>query len=99
MEIINYISINQLSTVYNISIDLVIVLEEEGLVQLENIKQVQYLHHDNLSLFEKILRIHNELKVNIEGIDVVLNLLDKINGLQDELTTTQNKLFLYEGSK
>ena len=53
MEMINYITINQLSTVCNISIDFVMVLEEVGLVDLEDIQQVQCLHHNSLSMFEK----------------------------------------------
>ncbi len=40
--------------------------------------------------------MHKELQVNIEGIDVVLNLLQKIDALQAELLRVRNRLLLYE---
>ena len=40
--------------------------------------------------------MHQELDVNIEGIDVVFNLLQKIDTLQKELTALKNRLNLYE---
>ncbi|KDN54518.1 hypothetical protein FEM21_22410 [Flavobacterium seoulense] len=40
--------------------------------------------------------MHQDLEVNIEGIDVVLNLLQKIDALQTELLQVRNRLLLYE---
>ena len=40
--------------------------------------------------------MHQELDVNIEGIDVVFNLLQKIDDLQNELISVKNRLRLYE---
>ena len=40
--------------------------------------------------------MHQELDVTIEGIDVVFNLLQKIDALQKELTALKNRLNLYE---
>ena len=45
---------------------------------------------------EKMIRMHQELDVNIEGIDVVFNLLQKIDSLQKELANVRNRLRLYE---
>mgnify|MGYP000430098390 CR=1 FL=1 len=44
----------------------------------------------------KIIRLHNELNVNLEGIDVVFNLLEKEKQLRDELTALKNRIRLYE---
>jgi hypothetical protein len=43
-----------------------------------------------------MIRIHKELDINTEGIDVVFNLLQKIDTLQNELISTKNRLRLYE---
>jgi hypothetical protein len=43
-----------------------------------------------------MIRFNQELNINIEGIDVIFNLLQKMNSLQEELNTTQNRLRLYE---
>ncbi len=43
-----------------------------------------------------MIRMHHDLEVNPEGIDVVFNLLQKIERLQKDLNTTKNRLRLYE---
>jgi hypothetical protein len=42
------------------------------------------------------MRMHYDLDINMEGIDVISHLLKRIHNLQDELRITQNKLRLYE---
>ena len=43
-----------------------------------------------------MIRIHHELNINIEGIDVVFNLLHKVDDLQSEIDAVRNRLRLYE---
>ncbi|MES2629381.1 MAG: chaperone modulator CbpM [Bacteroidota bacterium] len=45
---------------------------------------------------ERMVNLHHELGVNSEGIDVIFNLLDRVERLQDELRTMRNRLGLYE---
>ncbi|PWA07399.1 chaperone modulator CbpM [Flavobacterium psychrotolerans] len=71
-------------------------LGELGLIEIKTIDQSQYIHENHLDEVEKMIRIHYELKVNFEGIDVTLNLLEKIYSLQNELITVKNRLRLYE---
>lgn len=81
---------------YNIEISFVDALNKMGLIQIEIIEQVQCIHQDQISDLEKIIRLHNELNVNLEGIDIVFNLLQKEMELRNELTTLKNRLRLYE---
>ncbi len=71
------ISTQTLCSQYNIEISFVDTLNKMGLIQIEIIEQNQYIHQDQISDLEKIIRLHNELNVNLEGIDVVFNLLEK----------------------
>ncbi|MFT4968816.1 MAG: hypothetical protein ACI9O4_000549 [Chitinophagales bacterium] len=43
-----------------------------------------------------MIRLRQEMDLNIEGIDVVFNLLQKVETMQNELTQWQNKLRFYE---
>ena len=70
-----------------------------GLIQIEMIEQDQFIHQDQISDIEKIIRLHYELNVNLEGIDVVFNLLEKERRLQDELNTLRNRLRIYENDR
>jgi hypothetical protein len=67
-----------------------------GLIEIEIIEQQQFIHQDQISDLERIIRLHNELNVNLEGIDVVFNLLAKERELRNELNTLKNRLSLYE---
>ena len=81
---------------YNIEISFVDTLQNMGLIQIEVVEKNQYIHQDQISDLEKIIRLHNELEVNLEGIDVVFNLLQKEKELRSELIMLKNKLRLYE---
>jgi len=88
----NLILLNNLCTHYNVEISFFNSLNEFGLVEIISVEKVQYIHLNKITDIEKMIRIHQELNVNIEGIDVVLNLLEKIEELQNELIITKNKL-------
>jgi len=45
---------------------------------------------------EKYVRFYYELDINLEGIETVSYLLQRINTMQNELKTLTNRLRLYE---
>lgn len=81
---------------YDIEVSFVDTLETMGLIQIQIIEQNQYVHRDQIGDLEKIIRLHRDLNVNLEGIDVVFNLLEKERELRNELNTLRNRLRLYE---
>lgn len=81
---------------YNIEISFVDALNKMGLIHIEIIEQNHFVHQDQIGDLEKIIRLHNDLNVNIEGIDVVFNLLEKERELRSELNALRNRLRLYE---
>ncbi|HET8962528.1 MAG TPA: chaperone modulator CbpM [Chitinophagales bacterium] len=85
-----------LCSLYNIEISFVDALNQMGLIQIQIIEQKKFIHHDELSNLEKILRLHNDLHLNLESIDVVFNLLEKERELRNEVNTLRNRLRLYE---
>ena len=96
MNIENLIPIPTLCTHYQVEISFFDNLSEMGLLEIKTIEETQYIHPDAIIEIEKIIRMHQELDVNIEGIDVVFNLLQKIDDLQNELISVKNRLRLYE---
>lgn len=92
----SYIPVQVLCEQYKVEITFFISLGEFGLIQIETIEQTQYVHEDQMNAVEKMIRMHHDLDVNIEGIDVVFNLLEKIEALQNELAAARNRLRLYE---
>ena len=94
----NLILIEKLCTHYEVEVTFFNELNNIGLIEIEIVEQDQYIHQDKINDLEKMIRLHHELDVNIEGIDVVLNLLQKVDTLQDELNTLKNKLSVYENN-
>lgn len=90
------ILIQTLCTHYEIEVSFVDSLSSLGLVELYIEEQSRYIHEEKVADLEKMIRIHQDLQVNPEGIDVIFNLLKKVDELKNELAATKNKLRLYE---
>ena len=71
-------------------------LHQFGLIEVIIHDDQKYLHQEQLNEVEKMMRMHYELDINMEGIDVISNLLSQINKLEEELIKVKNKLRLYE---
>ena len=90
------ILIETLCTHYEVEVSFFDALDNVGLIEIETIEQGQFIHKDRIGDLEKMIRIHHELNINMEGIDAVFNILKKMDELQNELTAVKNRLRLYE---
>jgi chaperone modulatory protein CbpM len=88
----NLIRIEYFCEQYNVELAFVNSLHEFGLINVSVVEDSKYLSNDDLKEIEKLIRLHYELGVNMEGIDVISNLLNQIADLQQELTTAKNKI-------
>jgi len=96
MNIEDFIPLNEICTHYEVEVSFINGLGEIGLIQITVIEQKHYVHQDQIRNIEKMIRMHHDLNVNIEGIDAVFNLLQKIGALQEELKEVKNRLKMYE---
>jgi hypothetical protein len=96
MEKKDLVPLQKICSHYEIELSFINDLNEIGLIEIKTIEQAQFVHQDKIIDIEKMIRIHHELDVNIEGIDVVFNLLQKVDDLQSELIALQNRLNIYE---
>uniref|UniRef100_UPI004047DD99 chaperone modulator CbpM n=2 Tax=Flavobacterium sp. TaxID=239 RepID=UPI004047DD99 len=79
-----------------IEINFIHDLEAFGLIEITAQNENKYLNKNQLGTLEKIIRLYNDLKINKEGIDIILNLQDKENQLLTEINYLKNRLSLYE---
>lgn len=91
-----FISINDLCANYHLEISFFNQLHEVGLIEIITYKKTPCVSLETINDVEKMIRMHHDLNLNIQGIDVAFNLLNKIEYLNNELTTLKNKLRLYE---
>lgn len=83
----NSILIEECCKHYRIETSFVKTLNEYGLVELSYTNESYFIHNDQLSLLEKYMHLHYDLDINMEGIEAISHLLQKVERLQTELRT------------
>ena len=71
-------------------------LEEFGLIQTIQHNKTKYIDKNQIVMVEKIVRLHIDLNINKEGIEVILDLLEKVNQLNSDIKMLKERLHLYE---
>lgn len=90
------ILIETLCTHYEIEVSFVDSLYSLGLIEIHTVEETRFIPEEKVADLEKMIRIHQDLEVNPEGIDVIFNLLRKVDELKNELAAAKNKLRRYE---
>ena len=96
METQELIIIDVVCQEYQIEINLINDLESFGLIETIVHNENKYLDKNQLVHVEKIIRLHNDLNINKEGIEIILDLLEKEKQLFSEIKYLKNRLDLYE---
>ena len=81
---------------YHIEPAFILALNEYELIEIVIIDQKHFIHPDQISRAEKLIRLHDELNLNLEGVDVISHLLERIESLQHEMNLLRNKLRRFE---
>ena len=84
--------ITQFCIHHEIESSFIFSLQEFGLVTVLEYKNEQYLALEEIGEVEKIIRLHYELGINIEGIDAIFGLLKKVTALQSELQIANSRM-------
>lgn len=96
METKNLISIQQFCAQYEIPVTFINALHEYELIEIIVTKNKNYLKAAQINKIEKMVRLYYDLEINLEGIHVIDNLLDKLEDLQNQITALNNRLKFYE---
>ncbi len=96
MDKTTFISIDILCQQYQIDTELLLSLQEFGLIAIQFENEKPYVAEHELAMLEKIICFHNDLQINNEGIEVIFRLLEELKASRDEITILKNKLRLYD---
>lgn len=99
MKTENLIAINEFCTNHNIEISFINSIQKSGLIEFTIIEESLFVDADQLKQLEKIVHFYYELDINLEGIETINHLLQRIISLQDEIIMLKNRLRLYEKSE
>ena len=99
MQMKKLISAHEFCESHHIEVSFINSLEETGLIKITTIEETGFIPVSQLQQLESIVRLYNELGINIEGIDTITHLLHRIIDLQDEVTALKNRLRLFESDE
>jgi chaperone modulatory protein CbpM len=91
-----FITLKEYSVQYNIELAFLIELEESGIIYFEVEGEEKYIQEEQLNELERYIRFHYDLNINIEGIDAIRHLLNKVNSMEHEIKELRSQLKLHE---
>ena len=92
------IAVNEFCACHDIEISFVSELQQCGLIEITTIEDIGFIDAGQLPHLEKYIRFYYELDINLEGIETIVHLLNRVNTMQQEITILRNRLLLYETS-
>ncbi|MEP6951856.1 MAG: chaperone modulator CbpM [Ginsengibacter sp.] len=76
---------------HNIEYSFISSLEGSGLISIRSVKRSAFIPVDEMHKLEKFVRLHYDLDINLEGIETINYLLEKIESMQQEIVRLKNK--------
>lgn len=90
------IIISEFCTAHQIEVSFIESLAQHGLVNIETVGEQPAIPEAQLPSLEKMIRLHYDLDINLEGIETIFHLLERIEALQHEMHDLRKKIGLYE---
>lgn len=96
MENDQLIAVEVFCSHYDVEYTFVESLQEHDLIETVIVGNVRFLQIPQLNRIERIIRLHHELDINLEGIEAIQGLLSRIEHLDREVASLRNRLRFYE---
>ena len=90
------ISAKAFCTHHHIELSFIHSLRDFGLIEVTANNEDYLLSQEQLNALEKMVRMHYDLDINLEGIDAIYHLLQRLDEAQQQVTSLRNRLLQYE---
>jgi hypothetical protein len=91
-----YVALNEFCASHNIEVSFISSLHQTGLIEINTMEDAGFIEVSQLDEAEKFIRLHYDLDINIEGIETIAHMLERVSSMQDEIIDLRNRLRLYE---
>ncbi len=99
MQTGDLIRVNEFCLHHQIEISFVQSLHRSGLIDIIQTEEKLCVPTDQLPELEKMVRLYYEMDINMEGIETISYLLNRMNQMQNQITELNNRLHSYEEDK
>lgn len=93
------IIVDEFCASHQLEVSFIHSLKDHGMIETVFVEQSLCIYADELPRLEQIVRLHRDLDINIEGIEVISDLLVRIEEMQTEITHLRKRLDFFEGVK
>ena len=90
------ISANEFCIYHNIELSFITSLKDSGLIDISTVGEKIFVSESELAKVEKLVRLYYEMDINIEGIETITYLLQRLNEMQEQVVQLNNRLRMYE---
>ena len=98
MENEKLIRVELICSSYSVEPSFIDSLFELGLIEITTVDENRFLEAERINDLEKMIRLHYDMDINLEGIETISHLLNQINRLQNEMNMLRNRLRFFENS-
>lgn len=85
------IAIRDFCHYHSIEISFIESLEDSGLIEVARVEEDRFLPYDEMPRVEKFIRMHYDLNINVEGLETIDYLLQKMERLQQEINRLRSR--------
>lgn len=95
MESENLVPASEFCLYHNIELSFIYSLNESGLIEISSIEDKVFIPVNQLKLLEQLMRLKQDMDINVEGIETISYLLQRIRDMQRHIVELNNKLAFY----
>ncbi|MCB0334768.1 MAG: hypothetical protein KDD62_00640 [Bdellovibrionales bacterium] len=95
-QLSTYIALTQFCKVHDVERTFLEDLSDIGLIEIVEDQGQAMLSEDMISIAERLLRLRNDLSLNVSGLEAVFHLSSQLQELRSELLYVKRRLRFYE---
>lgn len=81
--------------IYQVKETFIDSLNELGLIRIHDLEDDRFIEYEDIGTLEQFVRWHNDMDINVEGVEALHYMLERVKLLQAELEQLRNELRFY----
>lgn len=91
-----YILVSEFCRYHHIEVGFIEKLQSYGVIEISRQSDGDSLSEEEISHLEKMVRLHQELAIHPEDLDVVSDLINRLEAMQSEMEQIKERLQFFE---
>jgi hypothetical protein len=96
MQTDEMIAAEEFCTHHQVELSFIHSLQESGLIQISIVEEKVFVPVSQLQQLEKLVRLYYEMDINLEGIETITYLLERMQDMQQQIRRLNDRLSMYE---